>query len=335
MSSFENGGHEPSNAINSNSDISFIELAKLNAGVILEPLASDRPVFELPDSLVQGLASLPKPMVKEVIKDHTEPGIEARILLDRFDETVTLAKSERESLLDHSIAQPKLKDRKPRTNQEKLTIDEEVKKCMDANNEVDFDELSRVINRHPTDPRIIDSIDSMFNEAGIELDLHENEEITRKLIKSITKSHTRYLWTTARMENNTALFRLIEDWSRSLTVNDSVFSLASKYATIEIAMSKYNPQNNVNDAIKLEKLMVEILNDGMIASKGVEQFKAVYGNLAKMFQAKTLLLPENVRNRVLSDMSERVVKSQVSSVPYSKDYIQALDAMVRDHLIEK
>lgn len=300
-----------------NEQVSFEDLAVLNAGVILAPLAEDTPIYDIPGSVIQGLASLPRRMVKTVVIDHTEPGLETRQLIERFDAIVQSAKNQREVLagpVEHDKAINGLKTR--RKAEEAKTLEQEIGEVLDFSNpdQPVFDGLSKVIERHPNDPALVEIVYESFSTNGHDLsDLHKNGDLAEKVMGEMAKGYDKRLFNAKRLENNQIILATMQTWCNSITNKDGLFTGYVKSSVIEGFMKAYDPEKTTAGVKQLVGFMHSFFKQKIEVEKlgyDIYRFslKSIFMNLGK----KLRQYPPHIKNSVKSDYLElaKIIRDQ-------------------------
>jgi len=198
---------------------SFEDLAKLNAGVILDPLVSAQPVEELDPFVARGLASLSGHAVKEVIAGHTEPGTEFRALLNRYKQIRCSVPPSALGEFGYPVAGEPDEPTRERRRQQRSATEVFSEMIFGHGDEPDFDKLDVVIKRNPRDPSTLTFLEKLFAENGFDLDDPDKPKIYKSFAGATAQALQHNIFVAPRggvVPGNNELERLAVEWIKSL-----------------------------------------------------------------------------------------------------------------------
>lgn len=225
---------------------SFENLAKLNAGVILEPLVSPQPIAELDPFVARGLASLSGHAVKEVIASHTEPGSEFRTLLNRYKQIRCSVPPSALGEFGYPVAgEPDEPTREPRHRQRSA---EEVfsEMIFGKGDDPDFDKIDVVVKRNPRDPSTLTFLEKLFAENGFDLDDPEIPKLRKSFAGATAQAIHHNIFVNPRggvVPSNSELERLAVEWIQSLPESVSDVGRGLRIGMIKSVIESADPKS--------------------------------------------------------------------------------------------
>lgn len=293
----------------------FKELAMLNAGVILEPLASGTPVIEFDENLVLGLSGLSSKLVKETVRDHAFEGEETLLLLDRFREIKARANSLRAESIPLTEKEAPKKERKtPRHPSLEELIERYVFSDPDEPN---FANIPAIIAKQPSSPELLETLFKTFSKHRVQYEVDdENEPL--ELFTAIHTGYEKYLFGKPNYTEDQSLIRITSNWLASMKPSEPVELSVIKQLIIAQAIDMHDPQRTLAGLNKMTEVVTDRISRALASGMSNEDLVKLYYPIIIAYTTKAVSYPNSVvskaspvKHKGIIDIVERFEAMQI------------------------
>lgn len=278
----ETSGDRPSN-------LDFYELAVLNQGQVLEPLASEVPVRDLSPEVIEGLSRLPKSFVRDIIDGHTERPQTTELVV-RYKE---IKRVFAERAAKPVTPETETKHHKPRREYTPPKPLEEIIEDLifKGQEEPQVDRLSLVVAKDPSNPVLIHKVDEAFRKKGQALDEPANAQLSGLAKEAIWKGYNRYLFTNNLQGDDQRQHKLLRRWISCLEEAPSDFGLGLQHKVIKKVISESDPAHALSPFIPLLSSGVDAISQAMSVLSDYEGGGVLYLPVIDALKAKLKTYP--------------------------------------------
>lgn len=217
----------------------FAELAALNAGVVLEPLASGQPVEDMDPRVVAGMAALSKDMVTAIVVDHSEMP-ETAWLLKRHRAIRSAGKFNGLHSIPLGVPEHLAKrNTPPRTLFE---IANEV--LFDAEGNPTPERVGEAVEHKPQTPDVVDAVDMAFSNRDIDLSDKQNLSLTTDIFNALIADYSKRYFDVDHPSSKETLEELVGTWIKSLGSSSSPFYAVVRQEVIKRVFFATDPSNS-------------------------------------------------------------------------------------------
>lgn len=248
---------------------SFADLAELNNGVVLRPLASDVPIGDLHPQVISGLGSLSGQFVKGIIRGHSfidDNQAEEQALLARYKAIKGYHGYLSSLLPEGSVVAPTTSRGR---EVEPVSLADLIQQTVFADPEKPkFHKIPSIIAKRPTDPDVIIILDAKCKENGYDFDADDDgsdpkaRAMQQEFGHYVANGYNKYLFGNKAYTDPIAMRKFLQAWIMKLPESVGRVCENLRYNVVDVAVSRLAMRADTKHAITLlNRLLANAIDD--------------------------------------------------------------------------